>query len=71
MPATTRRRKRTKVQSTYKVKVISETGRSWIEERCWKCKKTLQKHPPYRLSIKREQMQCPSCRAVNIVEVEA
>ncbi|WP_068550090.1 hypothetical protein [Thermosulfidibacter takaii] len=67
---TTRRGRRPKIQSSYKVKVTTPDGRSWVEERCWKCSRVLRKHPSTNLYVKIEQIQCPTCKAINLVEGE-
>lgn len=67
---TTKRGRRPKIQGAYKVKVISDEGRAWIEERCWRCGRVLKRHPISQFYFKVEQMNCPSCKALNIVEVE-
>ena len=66
----TRRGRRPKVQSSYKVKVITADGKEWVEERCWKCGRVLQKHPKAHFYVRIEQMPCPSCKAINLVEEE-
>ncbi len=67
---TTRRGRRPKIQSAYKVKVISAEGKAWVEERCWKCGRVLRKHPTSNPYARIEQMHCPSCKAVNLVEID-
>ncbi len=66
----TKRARRPKIQSSYKVKVFSIDGKSWVEERCWKCGRILRKHPPSNPYTRIEQFQCPTCKAINLVEGE-
>ncbi len=70
MIATTKKKRRVKIQRSYKIKVVSAEGKSWVEERCWKCGKVLQKHPNTKLYVNITQVQCPNCKAFNLIEVE-
>ncbi len=67
---TVKRGRRPKIQGAYKVRVFSEEGKSWVEERCWRCGKVLKKHPPSQFSFRIEQIHCPSCKAINLIETE-
>ena len=64
------RRRRPKVQGAVKVKVFTDNGKSWIEERCWRCRRVLNRH--YRICVNActKRVQCPTCKAINIVEEE-
>ncbi len=65
-----KRRKRPKIQSSQKIRVFASDGSSWVEERCWRCGRVLNKHLYMCGKTYTEKMSCPSCKAINIVEFE-
>ena len=71
MPSRTiKRRKRAKVQSSHKIKVFANDGSSWVEERCWRCGRVLSKHLYICGKTYTQKVSCPSCKAINIIELE-
>ncbi len=66
----TRRGRRPRINPAFKVRVFSSDGDYWVEERCWRCGRVLNRHRMFLSTPAKEEINCPSCKAVNRVERE-
>ena len=66
----TKRGRRSKINPAFKVRVFGNDGDCWVEERCWRCGRVLNKHRTFLSTPTKEEISCPSCRAINKVERE-
>lgn len=65
-----RRGRRPKIGVAFKVRVFNTEGDNWVEERCWRCGRVLNKRRLLLVAPRKEQVVCPSCKAINKVERE-
>jgi len=65
-----KRGRKAKINVAFKVRVFSNEGDSWVEERCWRCGRVLSKHRLILASPGKEEISCPSCKAINKIEKE-
>ncbi len=66
----TRRGRRPRINPAFKVRVFTPEGDYWVEERCWRCGRVLSRHKMFLSTPKKEEIHCPSCKAINKVERE-
>jgi|GEM_PF-1356558 len=65
-----KRGRRPSINVAFKVRVFTSDGDSWVEERCWRCGRVLNRHHVILSTPIKEETPCPSCRAINKVERE-
>lgn len=65
-----RRGRRPRINPAFKVRVFSSDGDRWVEERCWRCGRVLSTHRAFLSTPSKEEISCPTCRAINRVDKE-
>lgn len=65
-----RRGRRARINVAFKVRVFTNEGDQWVEERCWRCGRVLNRHHMVLSTPVKEEITCPSCKAINRVERE-